>query len=106
MVLRDFLPASQPRLADLTSCEDWLARAALAGMPHACSAFLTLLEEIEAHPPRHSAYRQSHEPRRYPSIPAEAPQTNVVASKPLPPPPHTSPPLPPPPRPRPPLPPS
>src|SRR5439155_23411666 len=57
-VLRDFLPDPQPRLTDLTSCEDWLAHAALAGMPHACSALLRLLEEIEAHPPRHSAYLQ------------------------------------------------
>src|SRR5260221_291420 len=93
MVLRDFLPDSQPRLSDLPSCEDWLARAALAGMPHACSALLTLLEEIEAHPPRHSAYVQILDPLRYPVMHAEAEQTKgflrgsaVAAPRPTPPP--------------------
>src|SRR5438046_5979201 len=85
MVLRDFLPDSQPRLADLTSCEDWLARAALAGMPHACSALLTLLEEIEAHPPRHSAYLQILERLRYPVMHAEVEQAKGFAGDPLPP---------------------
>jgi len=84
MVLSDFLPDTQPRLADLTSCEDWLARAALAGMPHACSALLTLLEEIEAHPPRHSAYLQILERLRYPVMHAEAEQAKGFAGKPLP----------------------
>src|SRR5437899_12777671 len=84
MVLSDFLPDSQPRLADLTSCEDWLAHAALAGMPHACSALLTLLEEIESHPPRHSAYLQILERLRYPVMHAEAEQTKGFAGKPLP----------------------
>jgi len=84
MVLSDFLPDTQPRLADLTSCEDWLARAALAGMPHACSALLTLLEEIEAHPPRHSPYLQILERLRYPVMHAEAEQAKGFAGKPLP----------------------
>ncbi|TMH85171.1 MAG: hypothetical protein E6H45_09700 [Betaproteobacteria bacterium] len=84
MVLRDFIPDSQPRLADLTSCEDWLARAALAGMPHACSALLALLEEIEAHPPRHSAYLQILERLRYPVMHAETEQARGFAGKPLP----------------------
>jgi hypothetical protein len=84
MVLRDFLPDPQPRLADLTSCQDWLARAALAGMPHACSALLTLLEEIEAHPPRHSAYLQILERLRYPVMHAEAEHAKGFAGKPLP----------------------
>ena len=84
MVLSDFLPDEQPRLADLKSCEDWLARAALAGMPHACSALLTLLEEIEAHPPRHSAYLQILERLRYPVIHAAAEQAKGFAGKPLP----------------------
>src|SRR5713101_2886733 len=84
MVLSDFLPDEQPRLADLKSCEDWLARAALAGMPHACSALLTLLEEIEAHPPRHSAYLQILERLRYPVMHAAAEQAKGFAGKPLP----------------------
>jgi len=84
MVLRDFLPDSEPRLANLASCEDWLAHAALAGMPHACSALLTLLEEIEVHPPRHSAYLQILERLRYPVLHAETEQTKGFAGKPLP----------------------
>jgi hypothetical protein len=84
MVLSDFLPAAEPRIADLNSCEDWLARAALAGMPHACSALLALLEEIEAHPPRHSAYLQILERLRYPVMHAEAEQAKGFAGKPLP----------------------
>ncbi len=84
MVLRDFLPDSEPRLAGLASCEDWLAHAALAGMPHACSALLTLLEEIEVHPPRHSAYLQILERLRYPVLHAETEQTKGFAGKPLP----------------------
>jgi cyclic-di-GMP-binding protein len=84
MVLSDFLPAAEPRLADLNRCEDWLARAALAGMPHACSALLTLLEEIEANPPRHPAYLQILERLRYPVMHAEAEQAKGFAGKPLP----------------------
>src|SRR6266513_2346316 len=84
MVLRDFLPDSEPRLTGLASCEDWLAHAALAGMPHACSALLTLLEEIEVHPPRHSAYLQILERLRYPVLHAETEQTKGFAGKPLP----------------------
>ena len=84
MVLRDFLPDSEPRLAGLASCEDWLASAALAGMPHACGALLTLLEQIEAHPPRHSAYLQILERLRYPVMHAEAEQAKGFAGKPLP----------------------
>jgi hypothetical protein len=84
MALGDFLPASQPRLADLTSCEDWLARAALSDTPHACSTLLSLLEEIEAHPPRHSAYLQILERLRHPVALAEAEQAKRFAGKPLP----------------------
>src|SRR5947208_15413822 len=84
MVLRDFLPDPQPRLTDLTSCEDWLARAALAGMPHACSALLRLLEEIQAHPPRHSAHLRILERLRYPVMHAEADQAKGLAGTPLP----------------------
>src|SRR5258706_12309715 len=53
-------------------------------MPHACSALLTLLEEIEAHPPRHSAYLQILERLRYPVIHAAAEQAKGFAGKPLP----------------------
>src|SRR5207247_400738 len=57
---------------------------ALAGMPHACSALLALLEEIEAHPPRHSAYLQILERLRYPVMHAETEQAMGFAGKPLP----------------------
>jgi hypothetical protein len=84
MALGDFLPAAQPRLADLKCCEDWLACAALADAQPACGALLTLLEEIEASPPRHSAYLQILERLRYPVVLAGAEQTKRFAGKPLP----------------------
>jgi len=84
MVLADFLPASRPRLADLKSCEDWLARAALADTQDGCSALLTLIEEIEAYPPRHSVYLQILERLRYPVVLAEAEQARRFVGKPLP----------------------
>ncbi len=83
MALGDFLPAAEPRLADLTSCEDWLAHVVLTDT-HACSTLLTLLEEIEARPPRHSAYLQILERLRHSVAPAEAEQAKLFAGKPLP----------------------
>jgi hypothetical protein len=68
----------------LKSCEDWLACLARADAPHACGALLTLLEEIEASPPRHSAYLQILERLRYPVVLAEAEQAKRFAGKPLP----------------------
>jgi len=84
MTPSDFLPAPRPRFADLKSCEDWLARAALADTPHACSAFLTLLEEIEAYPPRHSVYLQLLERLRYPVVLAQTEHAKRFAGQPLP----------------------
>src|SRR5258708_29367011 len=83
MALGDFLPAAEPRLADLTSCEDWLAHVVLTDM-HACSTLLTLLEEIEARPPKHSAYLQILERLRHSVAPAEEEQAKLFAGKPLP----------------------
>ncbi len=83
MALGDFLPAAEPRLADLTSCEDWLAHVVLTDT-HACSTLLTLLEEIEARPPKHSAYLQILERLRHSVAPAEEEQAKLFAGKPLP----------------------
>src|SRR5258707_13754688 len=83
MALGDFLPAAEPRLADLTSCEDWLAHVVLTDM-HACSTLLTLLEEIEARPPRDSAYLQILERLRHHVAPVEEEQAKRFVGKPLP----------------------
>jgi hypothetical protein len=84
MTLGDFLPAAEPRLADLASCEDWLAHVVLTDTQHACSTLLTLLEEIEARPPKHSAYLQILERLRRHVALAEAEQAKRFAGKPLP----------------------
>src|SRR5258706_14441871 len=84
MALGDFLPAAEPRLADLTSCEDWLAHVVLTDT-HACSTLLTLLEEIEARPPRHSAYLQILERLRHSVAPAAEEQGKLFSRKTLPP---------------------
>jgi cyclic-di-GMP-binding protein len=80
----DFLPSPSPRLEDLKSCEDWLARTAPADTPHSCTALLTLLVEIENAPPRHSVYLQILERLRYPVLLAGAEQAKRFAGKPLP----------------------
>jgi hypothetical protein len=84
MALGDFLPAAQPRLEDLKGCEDWLAHVLLTDTQHACSTLLTLIEEIEARPPRHSAYLQILERLRHPVALAEEEQAKRFAGKPLP----------------------
>jgi hypothetical protein len=84
MALGDFLPAAQPRLPDLKGLEDWLAHALLTDTQHACSTLLTLLEEIEASPPMHSAYLQILERLRHPVALAEAEQAKRFSGKPLP----------------------
>src|SRR5258708_4528363 len=84
MALGDFPPDAQPRLADLASCEDWLAHVVLTDTQHACSTLLTLLEEIEARPPRHSAYLQILERLRHHVAPVEEEQAKRFAGKPLP----------------------
>jgi len=80
MALGDFLPAAQPRLPDLTSLEGWLAHVLRTD----CSTLLTLLEEIEASPPRHSAYLQILERLRPSVARAEAEQARLFSGKPLP----------------------
>jgi cyclic-di-GMP-binding protein len=84
MAHSDFLPAPRPRLADLKSCEDWLARATLADPRQACNALLALLEEIEDAPPRHAAYLQILERLRKPVLLVQDEHAKRFAGKPLP----------------------
>jgi hypothetical protein len=84
MTHSDFLPAPRPRLADLKSCEDWLARATLADPRQACNALLSLLEEIEDAPPRHAAYLQILERLRKPVVLAQQEHAKRFSGKPLP----------------------
>jgi cyclic-di-GMP-binding protein len=66
MPYTDFLPAARPRIENLAGCEEWLARAALPDSPGGCGALATLLDEIEADPPKHAAYLQILERLRHP----------------------------------------
>lgn len=84
MTHSDFLPASKPMLWDVRSCEEWLARATLADSRHACSAFLSLLDELEDAPPRHTPYLQILERLRDPILLAQEENTKKFAAKPLP----------------------
>ena len=47
----DFLPASRPVLADLASCDRWLARERITDSDRACAAFIGLLDQLEDAPP-------------------------------------------------------
>ncbi len=52
----DFLPAANPPLSDLKSCDAWLSQATLADGRQACRALLSLLDELDDAPPPHAAY--------------------------------------------------
>jgi hypothetical protein len=80
----DFLPVSRPMLPDVKSCEEWLARAALADSRQACATFVELLDEIEDAPPRGSAYLEILERLRRPMRATLEEQTRRFAAKPLP----------------------
>jgi len=84
MPYTDFLPAARPRLENLAGCEEWLARAALPESPGGCEALATLLDEIEADPPRHSAYLQILERLRHPVAIVQTLHARRFAGKPLP----------------------
>lgn len=51
MQTSDFIPASSPAIANIQSCETWLAVKRFADPEQACAAFLGLLDEIEDAPP-------------------------------------------------------
>jgi len=80
----DFLPAVRPRLENLAGCEEWLARAALSEFPGSCGKLAKLLDEIEADPPKHSAYLQILERLRHPVAMVQTMQARRFAGKPLP----------------------
>lgn len=84
MPYNDFLPAARPRLENLAGCEEWLARAALPDSPGCCGALATLLDEIEADPPKHSAYLQILERLRHPVAMVQTVRARRFAGKPVP----------------------
>lgn len=84
MTHSDFVPASRPVLWDARSCDDWLARAALADSRQACAAFLSLLDELDDAPPRHAAYLEILERLREPVLIAQEENAKKFAAKPLP----------------------
>ena len=62
-----FLPTQQPVVADLKSCEAWLARAALADSRQACRELTALLESLEEVSPPEAPYVEILERLREPS---------------------------------------
>ena len=80
----DFLPALKPAYPDLRSCDAWVATAALGDSPQACSAFLSLLHEIDSAPPPRETYLQMLEHLLPTLLPAIGEQTRRFAAKPLP----------------------
>lgn len=84
MTRSDFVPASRPPLPDLKSCDAWLASASVADSRQACTAYLTLLDELEIAPPRHASYLAIMERLRVPMLGAIAEQSRKFAAKSLP----------------------
>jgi hypothetical protein len=80
----DFLPASRPLLADLKSCDEWLAKSYLSDPRQACHEFTLLLEQLEEAPPRHLAYLDILERLRKPLAAAQEELAKKFLSKPLP----------------------
>jgi hypothetical protein len=80
----DFLPASRPLLADLKSCDEWLAKAYLSDPRQACHEFTLLIEQLEEAPPRHLAYLDILERLRKPLAAAQEELAKKFLSKPLP----------------------
>src|SRR4051794_11982718 len=71
-------------VADLRSCESWLALAPLADPRHACAAFLNLLDQLEDKPPPGAAFLAILERVRLPLIEAVGGQTRRFSGRPLP----------------------
>lgn len=80
----DFLPASRPLLADLKSCEDWLAKAYLSDPRQACHELTLLIEQLEEAPPQHLAYLDILERLRKPLAAAQAELAKKFLAKSLP----------------------
>jgi hypothetical protein len=79
-----FLPTEQPVVADLKSCEAWLARAALADPKQACRELTALLESLEEVPPPERALVEILERLREPIFVAQTEHAKRYAGHPLP----------------------
>ncbi len=79
-----FLPTQQPVVADLKSCEAWLARAALADARQACRELTGLLESLEDISPPDGAFVEVLERLREPIVVAQAEHSKKFAGRPLP----------------------
>ncbi len=79
-----FVPTEQPAVADLKSCEAWLARAALADPKQACRELTGLLESLEEVPPPERALLEVLERLREPIVVAQAEHAKRYAGRPLP----------------------
>jgi hypothetical protein len=77
-------PAPQPVVADLKSCEAWLAQAALADPKHACRELIGLLESLEEAPPPADALVEVLERLREPIVVAQNEHAKKFAARPLP----------------------
>lgn len=77
-------PVPQPPIADVRSCDAWLARARLADAHQACASFVSLLDELEDSPPPAGTYLRILERLRPPMLAALEQQQKKFASRPLP----------------------
>jgi cyclic-di-GMP-binding protein len=77
-------PVHQPVVADLKSCEAWLARAALADPKQACRELTGLLESFEDASPPESALIEVLERLREPIVVAQNEHAKKFAARPLP----------------------
>ncbi|MFM9967952.1 MAG: hypothetical protein ACKVQK_06080 [Burkholderiales bacterium] len=80
----DFVPVSRPLLADLASCDRWLARERITDSGRACSSFIALLDQLEDAPPDAKTFAQILERLRIPMHAALGEQTRRFACKALP----------------------
>ncbi len=83
-VMPSFLPTQQPVVADLRSCEAWLARATLVDARQACRELTGLLESLEEVPPPEGAYVEVLERLREPIVVAQSEHAKKFAGRPLP----------------------
>ncbi len=79
-----FLPTQQPVVADLKSCEAWLARAALADARQACRELTGLLESLEEFSPGDGGFVEVLERLREPIVVAQSEHAKKFAGRPLP----------------------
>src|SRR3954468_19322604 len=80
----DFAPASRPMVADVRSCEAWLACAALGDPREACAAYTELLDRLEDAPPRASSYLEILERLRPAMLEAMEQQSRRFSARALP----------------------